>query len=167
MSKLIEDILRNDKSVREIIEDAQVDLLQGDMPGEEPGAKISDAGFNDDDKYRYTHLFVRRYRKGDTDPYKRSKVKTAAQALVLWFDWVERYKNEKVEIWTDGSTDAKKFYRYVLNNRESFESYWRGSRRLHNSGMTYPNAYHAVQSRLTGHNDTGLTGSLYPFVAEV
>ena len=169
---LISKILDNKKSVRELI-DEEVKMNEGplsdladameDQSGE--GSKTApEAPVLDDNEYR--HLFVRRWRKDAEKPYKRAKMESAPEALSLYFEWLEKYKQEKVEIWSDVATDAKNFFRFCLKNREMLEDMWKGSQRTRKSGLLWPAAYKEIQakSRQSGNN---LVGTLSPFVQDV
>jgi len=152
MSSLIKKILENKQSVREIIDENVID--SGSLGTEEP---------QDDNDYR--HLFIRRWHENDEKPYKRSKVTSALEALNLYFDWADKYKHDKVEIWSDVAQDAKNFYRFCIKNREMIEDLWKQSMRSKKSAM-WPAAYRDIQarSRQSGEN---LVGTLYPFNLEV
>ena len=167
MANLIEKILENKQSVRDLIDEAakvNEDAIDG-LP-DEPVEDEADAVLPDDENEAYRHLFVRRFKKDSDKPSKRSKVDNASTALELYFDWANKYKQEKVEIWTDVATDAKNFYRYCLKNREQLEPLWKGSARMRKTGLLWPAAYKDIQarSRQSGNN---LVGTLEPFNVDV
>jgi len=181
-SKLIINILKKDRSVRELIDEAcrlsedegSIDLgddsLEAELDAEtgiEPVAgKRADQPTLPSDEEPYRHLFVRRWREGADAPYKRSKCDGAGQAIDLFFNWADQYKKEKVEIWTDAAQDAKNFYRYVLKNREQLEPLWKGSLRVKKTGLLWPAAYREIMAK-SKQSGTNLVGSLSPFVVDI
>ena len=177
-ASLISKILENKQSVREIIDEAVkmnegplsdlADAMETDgeattFEADTTSETTVEPQVQDDSEYR--HLFVRRWRKDTDKPYKRAKVASAPEALSLYFEWLEKYKQEKVEIWSDVATDAKNFFRFCLKNREMLEDMWKGSQRTKRSGMLWPAAYKEIQakSRQSGNN---LVGTLSPFVQD-
>ena len=168
MANLIEKILENKQSVRELIDEAaklNEDAIDG-LPDEPETDDAAASVLPDDENDTYRHLFVRRFKKDADKPSKRSKVDTASTALELYFDWANKYKQEKVEIWSDAATDAKNFYRYCLKNREMIEPLWKGSARIRKTGLLWPAAYKDIQarSRQSGNN---LVGTFEPFSVDV
>ena len=167
--RLVKQILENKKSVRKIIDDYSKRRGRRLNEDEEDliGANTSDidsvmanALAADDEQYR--HLFVRRFHAGDDKPCKRSKIDSAAEALALFFEWSKKYKQDKVEIWTDVASDAKNFYRYAVKNREGLEDMWKGSIRIKSENGAWPAAYRDIQARarMSGSNSVG---TLFPF----
>jgi len=169
--RLVKQILENKKSVRRIIDDYskccgrrlnedEEDLIAGTAPESDIDSVMINALPSDDEQYR--HLFVRRFHAGDEKPYKRSKIDSAAEALALFFEWSKKYRQDKVEIWTDVASDAKNFYRYAVKNREGLEDMWKGSIRIKSENGAWPAAYRDIQARarMSGSNSVG---TLFPF----
>lgn len=162
---LVQEILNNKRSVREIIDEAA-------SVNESPLAALIDAPDQDAadnevkplDDAEYRHLFVRRWHEDAEKPYKRAKVGSAEEALNLFFEWVLKYKQDKVEIWSDVSSDAKNFYRFCVKNREMLESLWKNSLRMKKTG-TWTGTFRDLQAR-SRQSGSNLVGTLYPFEAQ-
>lgn len=164
MKNLLKDILDNKRPVREIIDEAaqlrEADISLDDSEMDEAG----DAGAEDSGMYQ--QLFVRRFNKGSESP-KRARVKNAAEAVDLFFDWAKdpKYRQMKVEIFTNNPATAKKFYRFCLKNREMLEQRWNESyKELHAvTGMQkWLSALKVVKDNVKAKDET-VSGTLFPF----
>ena len=173
-NRLIQDILSG-KSVRRVIEEHTVTEgpLSDLADAMEYGSEESDADdtvtvqadddvsfVGDDDGYR--HLFIRRFHAGEDKPYKRVKVNSALEALQVFFEFIEHYKKDRCEIWTDVADDAKSFYRFCVKNRQQLETLWKASARMKRESKLFPAAYRDIQAR-SRQSGTNLIGTLYPF----
>ena len=173
-NKIVSAIMENKEPVRQIIDRFAVnEAPEVDDNAVEGGEELdtNDDGKLDagealaapDDLKKSTHLFVRRFRKDDTEPYKRVRVEDPAKAVTLFFQWADQFKNDKVEVWTDNATDAKNFYRYCMAQRETIEPFWKQSPRLKKEKLLWQPVYRELmhKARQAG---AALTGELGPFV---
>ena len=175
MQDLVGIILDNKKSVREIIDEAvlkeadvSVDLGTEDGVEQEEPLTGKAPSFRPDDE-DYLQLFVRRYKDGAVEPTLKRRVKTAADALNIFFEWADRYKNERVEVWTTTKETAKKFYRYLQKkeNLETLEKKWSACTRLTNKNKKRWNAARIEIKPYITNPNKAQEGTLYPFNAEV
>ena len=173
MDQLIMDILAG-KAVREAIDEHCVENLQEasiDLGDEPTGAEVGqvDPSAEDGPKFAqddetYRHLFVRRWKKGADAPYKRSKMMNAVEALQLYFDWVNKYRQEKVEIWSDVASDVQNFYDFCIkkDNLDSLKQQFVGSRRLRAAGVKWLPVLTDLKKKAQKSGSL-LVGTLYPF----
>lgn len=174
MDKLIKDILSG-KNVREAIDahceakavnEASIDLGDEPTDAEEQGEDVEDGDapkFAADDE-TYRHLFVRRWKAGADAPYKRAKLTTAAEALGLYFDWVNHYRQDKVEIWSDNAIDVQNFYDFCMKkeNLDILKQEFLNSRRLRAAGVKWVSVLPDLKKKATKSGSL-LVGTLYPF----
>jgi len=148
------EILDKKRSVREIIDEAV-----GSNPMENSENEVLP-----DQSETVQHLFVRRFSKNADKPYYKAKVKTLAEALKIFFDWVDepKYLNERIEVWTSSASDAKKFYRFCLKNRSMLEGLWKSSSKIKRYGLKWPVAFKRIQEGLKPDSDF-IEGPLEPF----
>ena len=165
MDRVCQEILENNKSVREIIEAATSDVLMDapDVSDISNDGAITKASEPENSQDRTLHLFVRRLKKDQDRPVKRTKVDDPEQALDLFFDWVGQFRNDTVEVWSDNAQDVRKFYRYCKDHRDDLEPLFRGSRRVKNNGLSFPQFIREVGIKAKESPDKN-KGTLYPFV---
>ena len=165
--ELVKAILKNDKPVRTVLE--QFSVSEADVSvdlGSETNDDVADSDqpqFTVDPDEKFRHLFVRRFKANDLEkPVKRARVANAAEAINLYYQWIDQFKHDGVEIWTDVAADAKQFYRFCLVNRDQIEQLWKSSARQRKQGILFTSAYRDLlaRSRQSGNN---VVGTLEPF----
>lgn len=179
-NNLVNALLNKDKTIRETLDEfTQVKQVnEGPLSDLADALETDDAGSDNqeeassddnqeaqlvanDDDFPVKMLFVRRFHSGDEKPAKRVKCANISEALKVFFEWVLKYKNDQIEIWTSNATDAKNFYRFVLKNRSAIEPLWKSNIRTKNL-MQWPAAYRDIQQR-SRQSGSNLTGTLEPF----